>query len=147
MDEINQEHWQNTLEAHGVPEKYALPAAEALQKEYEDPFYQSTPEELEAKQSAWLWVQAQDFHAVDDTGTYEDTSDYYEPYCSYDDAGFPEGQLLGRFDDDRVGDVSAAYHLGEPIPELGEVTSYLDQTSAYGRYSDYSSNYNGEDYG
>jgi hypothetical protein len=145
-DEIDRDHWQNTLEDYGaVPENPAISAAEVLQKQHEDPFYQPTPEELHAKQAAWLWMNAQDGYAVEDMGTYEDTSGYYDPYCSYDDVGFPEGQLLGQFDDNEVGAIGEAYHLGAPIPELGGVTSYLDQTSAYGQYSNYRNEYDWHD--
>lgn len=139
-DENNQEHWQYTLETYGgVPTNQAIAAAEVLQKQHEDPFYELTEEDLHAKQSAWQWMNAE--------------PETFEPYCSCDEVGFPEGQLFGYLPDEEIAEVSAAYHLGEPIPELGgdpDRLRRLEEISTYGRYSDYSSNYNfddGEDYG
>ncbi len=56
--------------------------------------------------------------------------------------GFPEGQLLGNgATDEQCAEISAAYHLGQPMPQTGNETldriaERLTQVSGYGAWAE-----------
>ncbi|OUL28294.1 hypothetical protein BV378_07680 [Nostoc sp. RF31YmG] len=70
-------------------------------------------------------------------------TDQNYPKNDINSVGFPEGQLLGNgASADECADISAAYHLGKPLPvsdneTVNRVSDRLTQTSGYGQHSDW----------
>jgi hypothetical protein len=62
------------------------------------------------------------------------------PSNGINSVGFPEGQLLGNgATDEQCAEISAAYHLGQPLPNTGNevidrICDRLTQTSGYGKH-------------
>lgn len=62
------------------------------------------------------------------------------PSNEINSVGFPEGQLLGNgATAEQCAEISAAYHLGKPLPQTGNetldsISARLIHTSGYGQY-------------
>ncbi|MEJ1930811.1 hypothetical protein WDZ92_11165 [Nostoc sp. NIES-2111] len=64
------------------------------------------------------------------------------PSNDINSVGFPEGQLLGNgATDEQCAEISAAYHLGQPLPQTGDevidrIAERLTHVSGYGQYAE-----------